>query len=54
MWFPDLKGYFAGASLDYSLLENVDFSLFWQHFRSRIGGNKTRINMGFLRLKYSF
>ena len=32
MWFPDLNGYFAGPSLDYSLAENVDFSLFWQHF----------------------
>ena len=35
MWFPDLKGYFAGPSIDYSLAENVDFSIFWQHFESR-------------------
>jgi hypothetical protein len=54
MWFPDLKGYFAGPSLDYSLAENVDFSLFWQHFDSKMAGNRTRINIGFLRLKYSF
>jgi hypothetical protein len=54
MWFPDLKGYFAGPSLDCSLAENIDFSLFWQHFDSRMGVNRTRINMGFLRVKYSF
>jgi hypothetical protein len=54
MWFPDLKGYFAGPSLDYSLAENVDFSLIWQHFDSRMGGTRTRTNLAFLRLKYSF
>jgi hypothetical protein len=54
MWFPDLKGYFAGPSLDYSVAENVDFSLFWQHFDSRMSNNRIRINMGFLRAKYSF
>ena len=43
MWFPDLKGYFAGPSLDYSLAENVDFSIFWQHFKSTINGEKTMI-----------
>jgi hypothetical protein len=54
MWFPDLKGYFAGPSLDYSLAENTDFSLIWQHFNSNMGDEKLRINLGFLRLKYSF
>ncbi len=54
MWFPDLKGYFAGPSLDYSIAENLDFSLIWQHFKSRIGDEKIRINLGFLRMKYSF
>jgi len=54
MWFPDLKGYFAGPSMDYSLAENIDFSLIWQHFKSIMGGTKTRINLAFLRLKYSF
>ncbi|MCU0471837.1 MAG: hypothetical protein MUC93_00535 [Bacteroidales bacterium] len=54
MWFPDLKGYFAGPSFDYSLAENVDFSLIWQHFNAEMGGSKTRINIGFLRIKYSF
>jgi hypothetical protein len=54
MWFPDLNGYFAGPSLDYSIAENIDFSLFWQHFDGRIGNRQTRINIGFLRIKYSF
>jgi len=54
MWFPDLKGYFAGPSLDYSLAQNFDFSLLWQHFNAIMSGEKTRINLGFLRIKYSF
>lgn len=54
MWFPDLKGYFTGPSVDYSLAENIDFSLIWQHFNSIIDDNKTRINLAFLRIKYSF
>jgi len=54
MWFPDLKGYFAGPSIDYSLAENLDLSVLWQHFYSRIAGETTRINFGFLRVKYSF
>ncbi|TAL73608.1 MAG: hypothetical protein EPN88_04335 [Bacteroidetes bacterium] len=54
MWFPDLRGYFAGPSLDYSLAENIDFSLIWQHFESENSNNSTRINLGFLRLKYNF
>jgi len=54
MWFPDLEGIFAGPSVDYSLAENVDFSLIWQHFNSIMGGTRNRINLGFLRIKYSF
>ncbi|MFZ0281684.1 MAG: hypothetical protein WAL29_08540, partial [Bacteroidales bacterium] len=54
MWFPDPDGYFAGPSMDYSLAENVDFSLIWQHFNSIMAGERTRINLGFLRIKYSF
>ncbi len=54
MWLPDLDGYFAGPSADYSLAENLDFSLIWQHFNAVMGGEKSRINMGFLRIKYSF
>jgi hypothetical protein len=54
MWFPDLNGYFAGGSLDFSMAENVDFSLYWQHFRSEIDNTESNVNLGFLRLKYSF
>ena len=54
MWFPDLDGYFAGPSMDYSLAGNLDFSLIWQHFDAVMSGEKSRINLGFLRLKYSF
>lgn len=54
MWLPDLDGYFAGPSADYSLAENLDFSLIWQHFNAVMGGEKSRINLGFLRIKYSF
>jgi len=54
MWFPDLKGYFAGPSLDYSMSENIDLSLIWQHFNIHTGSIKTRMNLAFLRLKYSF
>ena len=54
MWFPDLEGYYAGPSLDYSLAENVDFSIIWQHFDAVMAGYRNRINLGFLRFKYSF
>jgi hypothetical protein len=54
MWFPDLDGYFAGASLDFSMAENVDFSLYWQHFRSEINNSESNVNLGFLRIKFSF
>jgi hypothetical protein len=54
MWLPDLKGYFAGPSMDFSLSENIDFSLIWQHFDALMNGERSRINLGFLRLKYSF
>ena len=54
MWFPDLDGFFAGPSLDYSLAENLDFSFLWQHFNSIMGGSHTRINLGFLRIKHNF
>jgi hypothetical protein len=54
MWLPDLEGYFAGPSMDYSLAENLDFSLIWQYFDAIMNDEKSRINLGFLRLKYSF
>jgi hypothetical protein len=54
MWFPDIKGFYAGPSFDYSVAENIDVSLVWQHFENQPDNNKTRINIGFLRVKISF
>ena len=54
MWFPDLEGYYAGPSLDYSLAGNLDFSLIFQHFDALLGDTRTRLNQGYLRVKYSF
>jgi hypothetical protein len=54
MWFPDLKGYFTGPSVAYSMAENVDFSLIWQHFKGEMAGSESRMNMVFLKVKYSF
>lgn len=54
MWFPDPEGYFAGPALEYSLSENLDFSILWQHFNSIMGGSHSRINLAFLKMKYSF
>ncbi len=54
MWFPDLSGYFTGPSIDFSMAENVGFSLIWQHFRGEMSGIRSRINLVFLRFKYSF
>jgi hypothetical protein len=54
MWFPDLDGYFAGPSFDYSLAENFDFSLIWQHFQGNPDNERFNINLCFLRFKYSF
>jgi hypothetical protein len=54
MWFPDLKGYFTGFSADYSAAENVDCSLLWQHFDGNFGNNRTKLNLAFLRIKFSF
>jgi hypothetical protein len=54
MWFPDLKGYFAGPSLDYSVAEDLDLSLIWQHFDGKMSGLKTRLDLVYLRIKLSF
>jgi hypothetical protein len=54
MWFPDMNGYYAGPSFDYSIADNVDLSLYWQHFDSNTATSSEKINMGFLRVKISF
>lgn len=54
MWFPDLKGWFAGPSLDYSIAENLDFSFIMQHFRGTLSKVDTRLTLVYLRVKLSF
>ena len=54
MWLPEMKGYYAGPSFDYSLSDNIDFSIYWQHFDSKRSILRERINMVFLRVKLSF
>jgi hypothetical protein len=54
IWFPDLDGFYAGPSVDFSLAENVDLTILWQHFNSTISELETRLNLGFMRFRYSF
>lgn len=54
IWFPDLDGFYAGPAVDFSLAENVDFTFLWQHFDSTLANEETRINLGFIRIRYSF
>jgi hypothetical protein len=54
IWYPGLKGYFAGPELDYSLSEDVAFSFLLQHFNAMLGGERMNLNLGFLRVKYNF
>jgi hypothetical protein len=54
MWLPDLNGFFAGASLEYSVAEDLDFSFIWQHFNTEMKASRSRINMCFLRMKWNF
>ncbi len=56
MYFVEIKSCYAGLSLDFSVLENLDFSLITQYFttigQSNLGTMQSWL--GFLRLKYSF
>jgi hypothetical protein len=60
MYFPEMKGYFAGPNLSYNVLNNVDLGFFVQYFNSEsedpFSGNTSRqeISFLFLRLKWSF
>jgi hypothetical protein len=49
MYFVDIDAYYAGLSLDYSVIENLDLSLIAQYFTQNID-----IFLVFARLKYSF
>ncbi|HCC71390.1 MAG TPA: hypothetical protein DEQ09_09615 [Bacteroidales bacterium] len=54
IWYPDLEGFYAGPSIDISLAENLDFSFIWQHFNAELDDERTRANLIFIRMKYSF
>jgi hypothetical protein len=56
MYFIDIQSCYAGLSLDYSVVENLDFSFIAQYFSS-FGNSKIgnmQVLLGFARLKYSF
>ena len=56
MYLVDIQAFYAGMSLDYSIMENLDFSFITQYFSAH--GNATfdhmQVLMTFARLKYSF
>jgi hypothetical protein len=56
MYFVGIKSFYAGLSLDYSIIENLDFSFIAQFF-STIGQSNLgdmQFMLGFARVKYSF
>lgn len=56
MYFVDAQSCYGGLSLDYSVLQNLDFSLIAQYF-STLGASDLgdmRFILGFARIKYSF
>jgi hypothetical protein len=60
MYFPDLKGFFAGPSIDYSLTDNMQFSIITQVFSGELPDLLTRqrkrnnLYLGFVRYKINF
>ena len=54
MFFPMLKGLYMGPSLDFSLRDDLDISFFMQTFKMGFAESDQKVNMGFLRLKWSF
>ncbi|MFA5814771.1 MAG: hypothetical protein WC865_04035 [Bacteroidales bacterium] len=55
MYFPKLRGFFAGPSLDLSLRDDLDLSFILQHFTVELQkGSSQKATLGFLRLKWSF
>lgn len=54
IWYPGLDGFFAGPTIDVSIAENLDFSFIWQHFNADLGDERVKMNISFLRIKYSF
>lgn len=60
MYMPEIKGYYAGPTISYSLKDNLDLSIIAQvfsgEFPNAFTGKKQRINfyLGFVRLKGNF
>jgi hypothetical protein len=56
MYFIDIQSCYAGFTLTYSVIENLDFTFVSQYFFSSGNSPAGKINMllGFARLKYSF
>lgn len=55
IYYPDLEGFFAGPSLQYSLTNNLDFSIRYQHFNADFAGqDRSKFNLLFLRFKQRF
>ncbi|MEA1886457.1 MAG: hypothetical protein U9N72_04535 [Bacteroidota bacterium] len=54
IWYPGLDGFYAGPGADISLAENLDFSFIWQYFNAELNDERTRMNLVYLRMKYSF
>jgi len=59
MYFPELKGAFAGPSLSFNAFENVDLGFFVQYFNAKLpddagGTSRQDLTLGYLRFKWSF
>jgi hypothetical protein len=60
MYFPGIKGAFAGPSFSYNAFENVDLGLFIQYFNAELpdhsggGTNRQDMTLSYLRLKWNF
>jgi len=55
MYFPKLRGFFAGPSLDLSLRDDLDLSFILQYFSVELQENQEqKATLGFLRLKWNF
>ncbi len=59
VFMGDISGYYIGPSLSYSLMDNLDFSVYFQVFSGKFpdgegGKQKQNFNLGFLRFKMSF
>ncbi len=60
MYFPEMKGFFAGPSLGYNIMDNLDLGFFLQYFNAEttnpLNGavSRQKLSLLFLRLKWNF